>query len=378
MNIKLKILSFLWIIIFSSLLFVPGLSAGDHFTDGNSWYIKGEFEKAVQSYTKAIKVNSNDAESRNNRGCALSKLGKFDDAIADFTWGIDKNVEDNTKFYFHFNRALVYLESGNMINVQKDLDAAVKIDYKKVDRLKESMELALITKRNNKDKTDINIQEAIKYHDRGIELLRGKKYGEAITQFNKAIELDPKYAEAYYSRAISYLVLKKPRSALEDVNKTIELLESHGSPKAIYYIFRATCLERLELYDQALNDLNQATQIDPESSMAYSHRADIYTEFGKFEKALTDYSKAIHLEPSNYSHYFSRGVLFQNMKRHQEAIDDFNSAEILSPNNAIIYIFRAESYAALNQKDHTCSDARKACKLGNCTLLNKNPRCRDY
>ena len=45
----------------------------------------------------------------------------------------------------------------------------------------------------------------------------------AIINFTKAIELDPKYANAYFNRGIAYSSLKKYPEALADYTKAIEL-----------------------------------------------------------------------------------------------------------------------------------------------------------
>ena len=58
---------------------------------------------------------------------------------------------------------------------------------------------------------------------------RGNAYGnsgkliEAISDYNKAIELNPKFAMAYYNRGIVYNDSGKIDQAISDYNKAIEL-----------------------------------------------------------------------------------------------------------------------------------------------------------
>ncbi len=48
-------------------------------------------------------------------------------------------------------------------------------------------------------------------------------YEQAIEDYNKAIELDPDFAEAYYLRGVAYYVFDDPEQAIEDFTKAIEL-----------------------------------------------------------------------------------------------------------------------------------------------------------
>jgi len=50
-----------------------------------------------------------------------------------------------------------------------------------------------------------------------------KQYNQAITDYSKAIELDPKFAKAYYNRSYAYDSINQQDRAVEDFNKAIEL-----------------------------------------------------------------------------------------------------------------------------------------------------------
>src|SRR5436190_1431713 len=63
-------------------------------------------------------------------------------------------------------------------------------------------------------------QTAAEYLKRGIAYQEDKKYLPALDDFNKAIELDPKLAEAYYHRGMVQLEKEK---AIADYSKAIEL-----------------------------------------------------------------------------------------------------------------------------------------------------------
>jgi tetratricopeptide (TPR) repeat protein len=58
--------------------------AGAYLNRGAAYYRKGEVDRAIADYNKAIKLDPNDANAYNNRGAAYQKKGDKDQAIADF------------------------------------------------------------------------------------------------------------------------------------------------------------------------------------------------------------------------------------------------------------------------------------------------------
>lgn len=67
---------------------------------------------------------------------------------------------------------------------------------------------------------EINPRLAIAYINRGRTYVQGKgQYDQAISDCSKALEIDPIYALAYSNRAIGYYFKKEYDKAWDDVNK---------------------------------------------------------------------------------------------------------------------------------------------------------------
>lgn len=121
--------------------------------------------------------------------------------------------------------------------------------------------------------------------------------------------------------------------------------------------------------DKALNAFNKAIQLNPNLAEAYCYRGLIWEIKGDNDKALIDFKKTIKLESKHFSAYNDRGYIWLQAGKYDKALDDFNKSIQLKQNNADAYYNRAFVY--LNQDDNIsgCRDARKACELGNCKLL---------
>ena len=63
------------------------------------------------------------------------------------------------------------------------------------------------------------LKNAEAYLNRGIALYNQSKYDSAISDYNKAIGIDSKYASPYGNRAIAHFYLRKYDKAWDDVYK---------------------------------------------------------------------------------------------------------------------------------------------------------------
>jgi len=85
--------------------------------------------------------------------------------------------------------------------------------------------------------------------------------------------------------------------------------------------------------------------------------------------AIENFNKVIRLKPDNADAYNNRGTIYTKFGQYQMAIEDFNNAIRLKPDDADTYLNRGFVY--FNQGDNIsgCEDAKKACDLGNCKIL---------
>lgn len=74
----------------------------------------------------------------------------------------------------------------------------------------------------SQDKLNINLK-ALEFFSRGNFKKRVKNYKDAISDFNKAIDLSPSFAEAYFKRGNIKNLLGDYEGAISDYNKAIDL-----------------------------------------------------------------------------------------------------------------------------------------------------------
>jgi len=127
-----------------------------------------------------------------------------------------------------------------------------------------------------------------------IHFFKGVAYGlkeqwdKVIAEFNKAIEINSRFAEAYNNRGIAYFGKGQEDRALSDFKKAIEInprLAMAYSNRGLMYLGKGQ-------EDQALSDFKKAIEINPRLAMAYSNRGIAYYYKGQYDKAWDDVGKA--------------------------------------------------------------------------------------
>lgn len=207
--------------------------------------------------------------------------------------------------------------------------------------------------------SDENLAMYSKTLQLAISFYNDKKYIEAISNFNKAIELNPDCLDAYYYRGNLFYDSKEYEKAIADFNKVIELNPVLEEP----YNNRGTSFHALKNYEKAIADFNKAIELNPQSVQAYNNRGSSFSDLNKYEKAIADYNKVIMLKPDYAQAYNNRGNSFYALKEYEKAVADYNKAIELKPDYMKAYNNRGLSLSALKDYEKSVDDFTKVVEL---------------
>lgn len=89
---------------------------------------------------------------------------------------------------------------------------------------------------------------------------------KALEDYNRALEINPRYVIALSNRAGAWSRLREYDKAIEDCNRAIEYGPADSDSET--YFFRATAWHGKGQIDKALADLGKAIELNPEYGAA--------------------------------------------------------------------------------------------------------------
>ena len=169
----------------------------------------------------------------------------------------------------------------------------------------------------------------------------------AVQMFERAVELDPTFAEAYaelsevHSQVYHLIIdhtperLEKSRAA---VDKALEinpdLSTAHRALGYYYYWGHRDYAAALEAFAVASHDVPNDSQV--REGIAYIRRRQ-----GRFDDAIVELEKVLELDPSNARVTAELGQTYSVLRRYEEAATFYDRAADLSPDDPIPFQYRA-------------------------------------
>ncbi|MGD0279558.1 MAG: tetratricopeptide repeat protein, partial [Smithella sp.] len=144
----------------------------------------------------------------------------------------------------------------------------------------------------------------------------------SITLYDHTLKVTASNWLAYYNRGTSYGLLGNHGQAIADFNKAIEIRPDYIKA----YNNRGTAYNELGNYRQAIADFNEAIRMKPDYAEAYKNRGTVYLQQGQHQRALEDFNEAIRLKPDYADAYNNRGGVYYALGNSKLCCNDLQKA----------------------------------------------------
>jgi tetratricopeptide (TPR) repeat protein len=195
------------------------------------------------------------------------------------------------------------------------------------------------------------------YLQKGLDYLSGKDYQEAITHFDKVLELNGK-AESRDAGLKRKTDIEAIGSAELSKNKSIRHEQNFT---AIYH--RGIAFSAVRKYEEAISSFTRAIKLKPLASEVILRRAQIFQGMNKAAEAAGDYTRVIELEPDNFEAFFNRASCHSGRGALKRKIEDLSKVIELKPDFLRAYYERAEVFWLDKLFDEALSDYTKIIEL---------------
>ena len=208
-----------------------------HYNDGVGLYNKGRdtaayFDKAIEKFSTAIEMEPDSAGTYYVRALAYYSKQNMTAASEDLATCLKLNPksEESARLLgqIHYNRAIERLQAKDDAGANTEFQQAIGAFEKayaanpsSADNITNLIDVYERTKSSDKalkltrSAVETDPKNKVFRYAYGVFCLKQENYPEAITQFEKAIEIDPNYTDAIYNLGVAHLnwgVMQKAES----------------------------------------------------------------------------------------------------------------------------------------------------------------------
>jgi tetratricopeptide (TPR) repeat protein len=311
-----------------------------------------EYPKAQESYEKAHKLaptNSQIVASGSNAAIEAGKVDLAGEWIARAT-GVMKNdprvIRETERYLFLKGR---YAESARLgevaiVKLPHDRDAAVYLGYDYYNLGRYDEVLALVSRYEGVLPKEANFPLLAGHVHKQNQLLQ-----QAIDDFSRALDKDPKMFEALVNRGYVRNDMQDAQGAIRDFEPAIKMNPNSGVARlglAFSYL-------QMHRSREALEETNKAEKLLGELGATHMARATAYRQMRVLDKAVSEYRVALKYSPDDLKLHLALADALFHARHYAQSIEELDASLKLSPDDPLIYANMASAYAQLGRRAET-------------------------
>lgn len=208
--------------------------------------------------------------------------------------------------------------------------------------------------------------EPILPNDKDLALVAGYVHAhngqlqEALGDYNRALERDPKIATGYVNRGFVLNDLRQAGKASEDFKSALQLQPDYGEA----HLGLAFADLQLHRPKPALTQLDVAQKIFGKSHAWHLARAEAFRQEQDFSHAEPEYRIALQETPNDLTAELAYADTLFRLRRPQQSLNALEVAEKLGPTDARVYALRAQVHAREQDRAAAMRDIQLAEQYG--------------
>jgi tetratricopeptide (TPR) repeat protein len=252
---------------------------------------RAEYGRAYDNFQKALALDSGDTRARFMGAVALTRLGRFDEALTAF-----QTVGETDKDFpgLAVERGRLFEESGRNEEALREYEAAFL-----------------------KSPNDIDLQVRV-----GCGRVIAGRSEAAEKILEEVLKASPRSAEAYY--CLGRALFDQERYV--DASTRLERALNLDSTRAVYHLYAGWVAGEVGRHGDAETALEKALELDKGLADAYWQRGRLRLKQGAVKDAIRDLQRALELKPSRHEALADLAVAFADGGRMPQALSTWEDA----------------------------------------------------
>lgn len=300
----------------------------------------GKYEAAVEQYKKALLYEtkeSNKAGTYSNIGMLYTQMGRYNEALNYYKQAIELDPNNSSNYS---GLSLIYKAQGNFDEAIVLMKKMMELEPRATPKSYLFLASAYYNRARNKG-NDGDYVEAIRLSKKALEinnafasayLLLGHIYkfykagamaDEALANYTKAAEYDPKNPAIYFNIADLYSGLKRNyEAAIEYYRKAIEIKPDYAQAyRGLGHAYRQKNNDA-----EAIKQMLKAMESDPKYLDAYFELAEIYKDQKNYSEAIKYLERATELAHEDFYPYKELAKIYEEQQKNKDAIHYYEEA----------------------------------------------------
>jgi predicted O-linked N-acetylglucosamine transferase (SPINDLY family) len=182
---------------------------------------------------------------------------------------------------------------------------------------------------------------------------------DALPPLRRAVQLDPRLAEAQFNLGFALEGLGRLDEALDAYRRTVavapQLAEAHNN--------LGNVLQKLKRHDEAVSAYQKALALRPEVAQYHMNRGDALRDLQRLEDADAAYRTAIRLKPDLVEVNLNLAHVLQLQGRYEASVEHFQRAIDLRPDYVEAYQGMGHALRSLGRHEEAEAAYRRALEL---------------
>ncbi|MDX9703681.1 MAG: tetratricopeptide repeat protein [Candidatus Auribacterota bacterium] len=154
-----------------------------------------------------------------------------------------------------------------------------------------------------------------------------KDLPSAMTEYRRALKLDPNYFDARVNIGRAYIEINEPHKAIEEYLIALRI----NPDKAIVHYNLGVAYGKVDDHKKSVYHYIKAIELDPQYTQAYNSLGGFFAGIGDVERASSYWLQAVTVDPSFAQGFANLGSLYANAGDYQKAKFYWHKALQINP-----------------------------------------------
>jgi tetratricopeptide (TPR) repeat protein len=202
----------------------------------------------------------------------------------------------------------------------------------------------------------INSNNATELSRQANTLYELQRYQDALTVYEKAVNIRPDYAPAWNGKGKNLYELKQYKESLAAYDKAIQLQSDYLEA----WSGRGFVLGKLQRYQEAIASFDKALQLEDDYPEVWNAKGEAFSNLQQYDKAIKDYDKALEFQSDYYEAWYNKGLALHKLKKYDEAVSAYDKALEIKQDYAQAWYNRGNALVNLNRNQDAFNSYDKA------------------